>query len=185
MLLTDAGRLARTTTAGELVSLAQQDRSLWDQQQISEGVALLSAALTQGSIGPYQLQAAIAAIHDEATRSADTDWPQILALYELLSRMSDNPMITLNQTVAVAMVHGPSRGLALLRGLDSDPSLHDHHRLCAVRAHLLEMAGYYSEAITQFRLAAHRATSVPERNYLILQAARLSECNTPPDPVLP
>lgn len=175
MLLTDARRLARTTAEGELVPLAQQDRSLWDRHQISEGVAVLSAALRRGSIGPYQLQAAIAALHDEAARSEDTDWPQILALYDLLRRMSDNPMVLLNQAIAVSMVHGPARGLELLEILASDPSLQEHHRLDAVRAHLLEMAGDYKAAIAQFRLAAGRATSVPERNYLTIQAARLSE----------
>jgi RNA polymerase sigma factor (sigma-70 family) len=184
MLLTDARRLARTTPDGELVPLAQQNRSLWDHQQITEGVALLSATLTKGAIGPYQLQAAIAAIHDEAAQPDDTDWPQILALYELLRRTSDNPMVILNQAIAAAMVHGPSRGLALLQQLDADPSLHEHHRLYAVRAHLLEMAGDYKAAIEHFQLAARRATSLPERNYLILQAARLSESPTT-DPALP
>jgi len=184
MLLTDARRQARTTADGEIVPLTKQDRSLWDQQQICEGVALLSAALKKGSIGPYQLQAAIAAVHDEAARSEDTDWPQILALYDLLRRMSDNPMIILNQAIAVSMVHGPSKGLELLQVLDSDPGLHEHHRLDAVRAHLLEMAGDYKAAIAQFRLAARRATSIPERNYLTIQAARLSE-STGADPDLP
>jgi RNA polymerase sigma factor (sigma-70 family) len=178
MLLTDARRLARTTPDGELVPLAQQDRSLWDRQQIAEGISLLSATLTKGAIGPYQLQAAIAAIHDEAAHPDDTDWPQILALYELLSRTTDNPMVILNQAIAAAMVHGPSKGLALLQQLDADSSLREHHRLYAVRAHLLEMSGDYKAAIEHFHLAARRATSLPERNYLILQAARLSETIT-------
>jgi RNA polymerase sigma factor (sigma-70 family) len=178
MLLTDARRLARTGAAGELIPLAQQDRTLWDGQQIAEGVALLSDALPKGSVGPYQLQAAIAAVHDEAARNEDTDWPQILALYELLKRMSDNPVVQLNHAIAAAMVHGPSKGLELLRTLDSDPRLARHHRLAAVWAHLLEMAGERDSAIAQYRLAAERAMSLPERNYLMMQAARLSESTT-------
>jgi RNA polymerase sigma factor (sigma-70 family) len=181
MLLTDARRLARTGTEGELIPLAQQDRALWDRQQIAEGVALLSAALPRGSVGPYQLQAAIAAAHDEAARAQDTDWPQILALYELLKRMSDNPVVVLNHAIAVAMVHGPSKGLELLGALDSDARLSNHHRLDAVRAHLLEMAGDHKDAITHYRIAAGRATSMPERNYLMMQAARLSESTASPD----
>jgi RNA polymerase sigma factor (sigma-70 family) len=175
MLLTDARRAARTGPHGELIPLAQQDRALWDRRQIAEGVALLSAALPKGSVGPYQLQAAIAAVHDEAARAEDTDWPQILALYELLKRMSDNPMVLLNHAVAAAMVHGPRKGLELLRALDSDSRLAERHRLEAVRAHLLEMAGDHVAAITHYRLAAGRAASMPERNYLMMQAARLSE----------
>ena len=132
-------------------------------------------ALRRGPLGPYQLQAAIAAVHDEAARTEDTDWPQILALYELLERMSDNPMIALNHAVAAAMVHGPRKGLELLNALDSDPRLAERHRLEAVRAHLLEMAGDREAAITHYRNAASRATSLPERNYLIMQAARLSQ----------
>jgi predicted RNA polymerase sigma factor len=131
--------------------------------------------LPKGSVGPYQLQAAIAAVHDEAARDEDTDWPQILALYELLKRMSDNPMIALNHAVAAAMVHGPRRGLELLGALDSDPRLAERHRLEAVRAHLLEMAGDSEAAVLHYRSAANRATSLPERNYLMMQAARLSE----------
>jgi len=185
MLLTDARRLARTTAEGELIPLAQQDRALWDKQQIAEGVALLSDALPRGSVGPYQLQAGIAAVHDEALRPEDTDWPQILALYELLKRMSENPMIMLNHAIAAAMVHGPSKGLELLEALDSDPRLAGHHRLDAVRAHLLEMAGDHDGAITNYRVAAGRTTSIPERNYLMAQAARLSESKAKPsDPAL-
>jgi predicted RNA polymerase sigma factor len=175
MLLTDARRAARTGPHGELIPLAQQDRALWDRRQIAEGVALLSAALPKGSVGRYQLQAAIAAVHDEAARAEDTDWPQILALYELLKRMSDNPMVLLNHAVAAAMVHGPRKGLELLRALDSDSRLAERHRLEAVRAHLLEMAGDHVSAITHYRLAAGRAASMPERNYLMMQAARISE----------
>jgi len=175
MLLTDARRSARTGPEGELIPLTKQDRALWDRAKISEGVALLTAALSRGSIGNYQLQAAVAAVHDEAARAEDTDWPQILALYDLLKRMSDNPMVTLNHAIAAAMVHGPSQGLELLKALDSDARVAGHYRLDAVRAHLLEMAGDTQAAITHYRLAANRTTSTPERNYLITQAARLSE----------
>src|SRR5271165_3659129 len=175
MLLTDARREARSGPDGELVPLTKQDRTRWDQKQISEGVALLTAALAKGSIGAYQLQAAIAAVHDEAARVEDTDWPQILALYDLLKRMSDNPMVILNHAIAVAMVHGPAAGLELLNGLDADGRLAGHHRLDAVRAHLLEMAGDSQAAVAHYRIAAGRTTSLPERNYLMTQAARLSE----------
>jgi len=175
MLLTDARRAARTGPEGELISLREQNRAVWDQKQIAEGVALLTAALAKGSVGAYQLQAAVAAVHDEASRAEDTDWPQILALYELLKRMSDNPMVMLNHAIAVAMVQGPSAGLELLRALDSDGRLKNHHRLDAVRAHLLEMAGDHRGAIANYRTAADRTTSLPERNYLLTQAARLSE----------
>ena len=181
MLLTDARRTARTGPDGELIPLTKQDRSLWDQAEILEGITLLTAALSKGSIGAYQLQAAIAAVHDEAARAGDTDWPQILALYELLKRMSDNPMVMLNHAIAAAMVHGPSKGLELLRALDSDARISSHHRLDAVRAHLLEMAGEREAAIAHYRIAAGRTTSIPEQNYLIAQAARLSETASVPD----
>ena len=175
MLLTDARRVARTGPDGELIPLAKQDRSLWDQAAIGEGVALISATLSKGSVGAYQLQAAIAAVHDEAARVEDTDWPQILALYGLLERMSDNPMVTLNRAIAVAMVHGPSAGLEILAGLDGDARLAGNHRLDAVRAHLLELSGNYRGAIEHYRSAAGRTASIPERNYLMTQAARLGE----------
>jgi RNA polymerase sigma factor (sigma-70 family) len=175
MLLTDARGAARIGTAEELIPLPKQNRTLWDQAKISEGVALLTAALSKGSIGPYQLQAAVAAVHDEAARAEDTDWPQILALYELLKRMSDNPMVMLNHAIAAAMVHGPSKGLALLKALDADARLAGHHRLDAVRAHLLEMDGQHEAAVKHYRIAAGRTTSIPERNYLVTQAARLSK----------
>ena len=174
MLLTDARRLARTTSGGELIPLAQQDRALWDRQQITDGVALLSATLPKGSVGPYQLQAAIAAVHDEANGSDDTDWPQILALYDLLGRMSDNPMVRLNHAIAAAMVHGATKGLELLDVLNTDARLADHHRLDAVRAHLLELAGDREGAVKHYRAAAGKTGSLPERNYLLTQAARLS-----------
>lgn len=175
MLLTDARRMARTGPEGELIPLTKQDRTMWDQSEIAEGIGLVTAALSKGSVGAYQLQAAIAAVHDEAPRVEDTDWAQILALYDLLKRMSDNPMVVLNHAIAEAMVHGPARGLELLRALDEDPRLSGHHRLHAVRAHLLEMAGDAKGAIAQYRLAASRTTSIPERDYLIGQAARLNE----------
>jgi len=178
MLLTDARRAARTGPDEVLISLTKQDRTLWDQTEISEGIALLTEALSKGSIGAYQLQAAVAAVHDEAARAEDTDWPQILALYDLLKRMSDNPMVILNHAIATAMVHGPSKGLELLRALDSDARIAGHYRLDAVRAHLLEMAGDHQAAITHYRIAASRTTNIPERNYLITQAARLSESTT-------
>jgi RNA polymerase sigma factor (sigma-70 family) len=175
MLLTDARRPARTRENGELIPLTEQDRSLWDQAAIAEGVALVTATLTRGSIGEYQLQAAIAAVHDEAARAADTDWPQILALYGVLKRLSDNPMVTLNHAIATAMVEGPAAGLELLKALDADERLAGHHRLDAVRAHLLELAGHPQAAIAHYRIAASRTASLPERNYLMTQAARLSE----------
>jgi predicted RNA polymerase sigma factor len=175
MLLTDARREARTGPNGELIPLAQQDRGLWDRQKIAEGVGLLSAALPKGSVGPYQLQAAIAAVHDEAARAEETDWAQILALYELLKRMSDNPMVLLNHAVAAAMVQGARKGLELLAELDGDARLTERHRLEAVRGHLLEMAGEDEAAIACYCGAGQRATSGPEREYLFLQAARLRE----------
>ena len=174
MLLTDARRNARTGLNDELIPLARQNRALWDRGQIAEGVALLSATLPKGSVGPYQLQAAIAAVHDEATRAEDTDWPQILALYELLKCMSDNPMVILNHAIAAAMVHGPKEGLNLLDALKGDPRIAEHHRMDAVRAHLLEMAGDLQAAVRNYRAAAGKAVNVPERNYLLIQAARLT-----------
>ncbi len=175
MLLTDARRRARAGPEGELIPLTEQDRTLWNQEEIAEGVAMLTAALAKGEVGAYQLQAAIAAVHDEAARAEDTDWPQILALYELLKRMSANPVVALNHAIAAAMVHGPAKGLELLRALDGDARIAGYHRLDAVRAHLLEMAGERDAAIEQYKIAAGRAASLPERNYLIRQAARLRE----------
>jgi RNA polymerase sigma factor (sigma-70 family) len=175
MLLTDARRKARTGPAGELIPLDEQDRTRWDQRAIAEGVALVSSALAKGAVGAYQLQAAIAALHDEAPRVEATDWPQILALYGLLLRMSDNPMVALNHAIATAMVHGPAAGLALLESLDADERLAGHHRLDAVRAHLLERSGDRAGAIACFRKAAGRTTSLPEQRYLMTRAARLSE----------
>lgn len=175
MLLTDARRAARTGPSGELIPLDQQDRTLWDRSAIAEGVALLTATLPRGAVGPYQVQAAIAAVHDEAASTEETDWPQILGLYGLLQRMSDNPMVTLNHAIATAMVHGPTAGLERLDALAKDLRLEGHHRLDAVRAHLLERAGDNEGAIAHYRRAAERTTSVSERNYLLTHAARLSE----------
>ena len=173
MLLTDARRAARTGTDGELIPLAEQDRTLWDREAVAEGVALLSRTLPRGSVGAYQLQAAIAAVHDEAPRAEDTDWPQILALYSVLKRLSDNPMVTLNHAIAAAMVHGPAKGLELLKPLDADDRMARHYRLDAVRGHLFEMAGDPVTAISHYQAAAARTTSIPERNYLTTKAARL------------
>jgi RNA polymerase sigma factor (sigma-70 family) len=174
MLLTDARRAARTGSDEELIPLDKQDRILWDRAEISEGIELLTASLSRASVGLYQLQAAIAAVHDEAERVEDTDWPQILALYELLKRVAPSPMVTLNHAIAAAMVHGPANGLELLRALDSDPRIAGHYRLDAVRAHLFEKMGDHEAAIKHYRIAAARTTSMPERNYLITQAARLA-----------
>ena len=174
MLLTDARRPARTRTDGSLVPLAEQDRERWNGSYIEEGVALVTAALARSPLGPYQLQAAIAAVHDEAAQAADTDWPQILVLYELLERISPNPMVTLNHAVAVAMVKGPQAGLELLGPLDNDRRLAEHHRLDAVRAHLLEMAGDRAAARSSYRRAARRTTSLAERRYLEARANRLT-----------
>jgi RNA polymerase sigma factor (sigma-70 family) len=174
MLLTDARRPARTGPDGELVPLTDQNRSLWDKKTMAEGVALLTATLPRGAVGPYQLQAAIAAVHDEAPCAADTDWPQILALYGLLKLMSDNPMVTLNHAIAHAMVHGPAEGLKLLDALDEDKRLSGHYRLDAVRGHLYEMAGDHTRAIHHYRAAAGATASTPERDYLATRAARLS-----------
>jgi RNA polymerase sigma factor (sigma-70 family) len=175
MLLTDARRAARTDGDGRLIPLAEQDRSRWDQDVINEGVALVTDALARTRLGPYQVQAAIAAVHDEAERPEDTDWPQILALYELLERFTDNPVVTLNRAVAVAMVNGPRAGLALLGTLDDDARLATQHRLDAVRAHLLEMAGDTAAAQAAYRAAAQQTGSLPERHYLQVRAARLGE----------
>jgi predicted RNA polymerase sigma factor len=174
MLLTDARRPARTRPDGALVPLAEQDRALWNRGYITEGMSLVTTALSHSAPGPYQLQAAIAAVHAEAARAEDTDWPQILALYRLLERLSPNPMVTLNHAVAVAMVHGPRAGLELLGTLDGDDRVATHHRLDAVRAHLLELAGDQAAARAGYLSAARRTTSLPEQRYLEGRAARLA-----------
>ena len=173
MLLSDARRAARTTSDGSLVPLAEQERGLWNTAQIEEGVALITAALGKAPIGPYQLQAAIAAIHDEAPSAEETDWPQILALYEVLEQVSPGPVVTLNRAVAVAMVDGPRAGLALLGTLDADDRMTHNHRVEAVRGHLLELAGDPVAARESYRRAARMTASVPEQRYLALRAARL------------
>jgi predicted RNA polymerase sigma factor len=169
MLLTDARRPARTGAAGELVPLAEQDRSLWSADLIAEGVALVTSAMQRGRIGDYQLQAAIAALHDEAPSAAATDWRQIMALYGLLEQMTGNPLVTLNRAIAASMVDGPATGLALL-----DPLLRGNPRLEAVRGHLLEQAGDRPAAIAAYRSAAARTTSMAERSYLLARAARIA-----------
>jgi len=173
MLLTDARRPARTGPDGGLIPMAEQDRSLWNAGYIAEGVALITAALPRGTTGPYQLQAAIAAIHDEAPSAEATDWPQIMALYELLMQTADNPVVALNHAVAVAMVRGADAGLDLLGKLDADERIAGDHRLHAVRGHLLEMAGDCVAARESYQAAAQRATSFPQQRYLNARAARL------------
>jgi RNA polymerase sigma factor (sigma-70 family) len=175
MLLTDARRPARTGPDGGLVPMAEQDRSRWNAGLIAEGVALLTEALPQGPTGPYQLQAAIAAIHDEAPSAEATDWPQIMALYELLLQTSDNPVVRLNHTVAVAMVRGARAGLDLLGELEADARIATDHRLHAVRAHLLELAGDRVAAREAYLAAANRTTSLPHQRYLHARAARLTD----------
>ena len=174
MLLTDARRAARTAPDGSLVPLAEQDRTLWDAEAIAEGVALITETLATAPVGPYQLQAAIAAVHDEAARAEDTDWPQILALYNHLQALAPGPMVTLNRIVAVSEVHGPRAALEQLAAAAADPALAGHHRLHAVRAHLLEAAGDRDAAQVEFRLAARGTLSAPEQRYLEAQAARLA-----------
>jgi RNA polymerase sigma factor (sigma-70 family) len=171
LLLTHARRPARTDHAGRLVPLGEQDRRLWDADLIQEGRRLLLDALSARAVGPYQVQAAIAALHDEASSAQATDWPQIAALYTLLERMAPNPMVTLNRAVAVGMVSGPLAGLGLLDGLEA---LSDHHRLHAVRAHLLQRAGRPVEARAAFELAARLSTNTAERYYLTTRAAQLN-----------
>jgi predicted RNA polymerase sigma factor len=173
MLLSEARSPARTAEDGALVPLAEQDRSRWNGVLIAEGVALVTAALRQGRIGQYQVQAAIAAVHDEARTAAGTDWPQVLALYDVLERITDNPVVTLNRAVALAVVHGPAAGLAVLDRLADDPRLARGHRLHAVRGHLLEEAGELEAAARAYDEAAGRATNVAERDHLRMRAARL------------
>lgn len=175
MLLTDARRPARTGSHGEIIPLDQQDRSLWDRDEIGEGTALLTHALSSGTVGLYQLQAAIAAVHDEAITADATDWRQILALYELLQRVAPSPVVTLNHAISVAMVHGPAAGLKRLEALDGDERLSSHYRLDAVRAHLFERLGEFDRAVQHYRAAAAGTASIPEQNYLMTQAARLEE----------
>jgi RNA polymerase sigma factor (sigma-70 family) len=175
MLLTDARRRARSGASGELCPLDEQDRSLWDRAAIDEGIELIEKTLPRGQVGPYQIQAAIAAVHDSAERADDTDWPQSLALYQLLLDFGDNPMVRLGHAVAAAMVHGPRHGLALVEALAGDPRVEKSHRLAAVRGHLHERAGDAAAAVEQYRAAADGTASTPERNYLLMKAAALAE----------
>jgi RNA polymerase sigma factor (sigma-70 family) len=179
MLLTDARRPARLTEGGDLVDLDEQDRGRWNQQQIAEGVALVTGALAAGPLGAYQVQAAIAAVHDEAPSAQDTDWPQVLALYQVLDRVAPNPMATLSRAFATAMAHGPEAGLALLAGLESDDRVRGHHRLHAVRGHLQEMSGDTRAAADSFRAAARLTTSAAEKRYLRARVDRLERGAAP------
>jgi predicted RNA polymerase sigma factor len=174
MLLTDARRAARSGPAGELIPLDEQDRALWDQSLIQEGISLVTNAMSKASIGPYQLQAAIAALHDQAETTDATDWAQIAALYGLLQRMSENPMVALNRAVAIAMVDGPEAGLREVEAVAQDERLKGHYRVDAVRAHLFERLNQRDLALEHYRRAAERTASLPERNYLLSKAARLS-----------
>jgi RNA polymerase sigma factor (sigma-70 family) len=178
MLLTDARRPARVDADGNLVPLDEQDRARWDQAMIEEGLALVTGALSSAPLGPYQLQAAIAALHAEAARAEDTDWPQIAALYALLEHLTPNPVVTLNRAVAVAMVDGPEAGLAMLEPLDGDERVAGSHRLDAVRAHLYELAGDRDAATRHYLSAARRTTSIPERRFLRARVEQLSQQST-------
>jgi predicted RNA polymerase sigma factor len=173
MLLTDARRAARTGPLGELIPLDEQDRARWDRAAIAEGSALIAQAFARGAVGSYQLQAAIAALHDEAPSTEATDWPQILALYAVLRRMSDNPMVAVSHAIAAAMVHGPEAGLRLVEELAADPRIAGHYRLDAVRGHLFERAGDAPAAVRCYLAAAGGTASLPERQYLLAKAARL------------
>jgi predicted RNA polymerase sigma factor len=178
MLLTDARRAARTGAGGALIPLPDQDRTLWDAEAIDEGVRLVTATLGARPLGPYQVQAAIAALHAEGGSTHDTDWPQILMLYRVLEELSPNPMTRLNYAVAAAMVHGPATGLALVDELAREGQLTSSHRINAVRGHLLEMSGDPEGARSAYLAAARQATSIPEQRYLKVRASRLSqECS--------
>jgi predicted RNA polymerase sigma factor len=174
MLLTDSRRHARASPSGDLIPLDDQDRARWDGDLIAEGTALVTAAMTRSPLGPYQLQAAIAAIHAEAGRAEDTDWRQVHTLYKILERIAPNPMVTLNRAVALAEIDGPDAGLELLAGLAGDARMAGHHRLHAVRAHLLERAGELPAALEDYQLAARSTASLAERRYLESRAARLT-----------
>ncbi|MBL7260664.1 sigma-70 family RNA polymerase sigma factor [Actinoplanes sp. LDG1-01] len=173
MLLTDARRPARTRADGALVPLAAQDRTLWNRAAINEGIEIITAALRDTAVGPFQLQAAIAAVHDEAAGASDTDWAQILELYRLLHVVAPGPMVTLNRVVALSEVDGPLVGLRALEEAAGDPALAEHHRVAAVRAHLLERAGDTGAARNEYLRAARLTLSLPERRYLESRAAQL------------
>ncbi|HVX38404.1 MAG TPA: DUF6596 domain-containing protein [Gemmatimonadaceae bacterium] len=178
MLLTDARRAARTGSAGELIPLDEQDRSRWDRAMIEEGSSLVADTFARGTVGPYLVQAAIAAAHDRAPRADDTEWREILGLYDLLLRMVENPVVALNRAVAHAMVHGPEAGLAALAALDDDARIAGHYRMDVVRGHLYERLGDRARAAAHLRAAAERTANVPERDYLTLKAARLGAEST-------
>ena len=173
MLLVHARHRARTAPDGSLIPMAEQDRSLWDRGAIEEGIALVTAALPRGPTGPYQLQAAIAAVHDEAESAEATDWPQIAALYGVLLRLDDNPVVALNHAVAVSMVAGPRAGLELVQRLGADSRVNTDRRFHAVRGHLLEMAGDHAAALEAYRAAARAATNLQQQRYLNQQITRL------------
>jgi predicted RNA polymerase sigma factor len=183
MLLTDARRPARTRPDGTLVPLAEQDRSTWNAESIARGVRLITETMARAPLGPFQIQAAIAAVHAEAARAEDTDWPQVAALYRVLAGIAPGPVVTLNRAVAVAMADGPQAGLDLLATLDDDERMTRQHRLDAVRAHLLEMAGQRDAALAGYQRAARRTTSIPERRYLESRVARLAGQRAPESPV--
>jgi RNA polymerase sigma factor (sigma-70 family) len=174
MLLTDARRAARTDAHGGLVPLAEQDRGRWKAAMVEEGSQLVVDAMRRSALGPYQLQAAIASVHMEAPRAEDTDWPQIRFLYQVLCRVAPNPMAALNHAVAVAMTDGPAAGLSMLCAIEADHRMARHHRLAAVRAHLLELAGDRAAARENYLIAARRTSSLPEQRYLRLRAGQLS-----------
>ena len=173
MLLTHARREARTTPAGDLVPLDEQDRARWDRALIDEGTELAKASLAAPALGPYQLQAAIAATHADAATAEQTNWPQVHAAYLILERIAPNPMVTLNRAVALAETEGPRAGLALLATLDGDDRMAGHHRLLSVRAHLLEKAGDTAAAYEHYRRAAKSTASLAERRYLESRASRV------------
>ncbi|WEO99366.1 DUF6596 domain-containing protein [Streptomyces sp. FXJ1.172] len=186
MLLTHARREARTTAAGDLVPLAEQDRERWDRALIEEGLELVRTALAGPALGPYQLQAAIAATHADAATAEETDWPQVYALYLILERIAPNPMVTLNRAIALAETEGPAAGLALLSELDDDGRLAGHHRLLSVRAHLLERTGDTAGAYEHYRSAAKATASIAEQRYLESRASRVARLASPvPPPVRP
>jgi predicted RNA polymerase sigma factor len=175
MLLTDGRRPARIGVAGQLVPLDAQDRSLWNRDKIADGTRLLESALACGAPGPYQIQAAIAALHDEAATIADTDWRQIRALYDRLLAIADSPMGRLSRAIATAMIDGADAGLAEVEAVSSDPTLARSHRLAAARGHLLERAGRHHDAADAYRYAANHTTSTAERTYLLLRAAQAGD----------
>jgi RNA polymerase sigma-70 factor (ECF subfamily) len=174
ILLVHARREARTDPSGALVLLADQDRTHWDRPMIDEGRDLVEQALTGGRPGPYAVQAAIAAVHDESERADDTDWPQVVALYDVLGALAPSPIVALNRAVAVAMRDGPAAGLALLDDLAEEPALRDHHPYAAARAELLYGLGRHEEAAESYRRALGLAGTAPERRYLEMKLSEIT-----------